>query len=101
MEMVIAALGLGVAAYVFVTGQRNRDPLNKKCAIEIADYLVSSDALEPDDIYQIFKRNGRFQTQARHVASMVADLLTRQGCPTAEVSDIVPLVRAAASRIPQ
>jgi len=66
MEMLIAALGLGVAAYVFVSGRRNRDPLNKKCAIEITDYLVSSDALEPDDIYQIFKRNGLFQTQARH-----------------------------------
>ena len=72
-----------IAWYLIRNGRRNSDPLNRKAAAEICEYLMTPDPGPSDtmDIVEIFRQNARYRSQAKHVASMVPALLINAGVP--------------------
>jgi hypothetical protein len=93
---------LGVVAwYLLRNGKRNGDPLNRKCAAEICEYLTGSDQLSASDIAEIFMRNARYRTQARHIVSMVPAILIKAGYPREQSTSFVPIMYQAAALIPE
>jgi hypothetical protein len=91
---VVAALVVG---YLVFNGKRNSDPLNRKCAAEICEYLTSATDAGVPGIHEIFMRNARYQAQANHVVSMVPVLLMNAGVPRERAMSIVSMLRSAAS----
>jgi hypothetical protein len=101
MTTLISIIAFIVIGYLVLNGRRNSDPLNRKCAAEICEYLVSTENLAVQDIHAIFQQNARYRTQANHVLSMVPSLLMRAGYPRDVAFEFVPLLRAAAAMIPR
>ena len=100
MEIYLGIVGI-IVLYLVITGSRNRDPLNRKCAAEICEYLVTNSAHDPYAIRDIFMRNARYQKQATHVVSMVPALLIMNGIPRAAAMAVVPVLRSGAAMVPQ
>ena len=101
MEFFIGAIVLLVGGYLLRNWKRNSDPLNRKCAAEICEYLASSPDIVVQQIRDIFLRNVRYNIQANHVLSMVPALLIKAGYPKDMAMGIVPDLRAAAAMIPR
>jgi hypothetical protein len=101
MEIVLLIVGVAIGGYLLLNWKRNSDPLNRKCAAEICEYVASSYQISVEDIYAIFMRNARYQAQANHVLSMVPPLLIRAGYPKDASMSVVPILRAAAAMIPR
>lgn len=101
MWFVIGGVVVLVLLYGMVNGSRNRDPLNRKCAAEICEYLTSREEFDPIDILDIFKQHARYQKQASHVASMIRPLLMKAGYSKDAAMQVYPLVKAAASMQPR
>jgi hypothetical protein len=102
MFWVLGAIALLVIAYGVRNGRRNADPLNRKAAAEICEYLTSEGgSSNPADIAAILRGNARYRGNARHIASMVPVLLKEAGIPweVAKVSNQVVL--RAAELIPE
>jgi hypothetical protein len=95
------ALAISFLFYLFKNGSRNNDPLNRKCAAEICDYLTSAEIPSPDEIRDIFIKNARYKVQANHVLSMVPPLLINAGMPKHVAMSVVPLLRSAVSLVPE
>lgn len=53
MEIAVAIVALLIGGYLVINGKRNSDPLNRKCAAEICEYLVASGNPQPDEIVAI------------------------------------------------
>lgn len=96
-----AVLVVLILSYLVINGKRNSDPLNRKCAAEICEYITTSDEPMPDEIAEIFMRNARYKAQANHVLSMVPPLLMSAGIPQPAAMSVVPLLRAAAAMVPK
>lgn len=94
MEILAVLFGI-VVIYLVINGKRNSDPLNRKCAAEICEYLVSKEECSPDEIAEIFINNARYNKQAGHIVSMVPTLLIKAGYPKDEAMNTLPLLRAA------
>ncbi len=101
MEFLLIAVVALVVLYLVVNGKRNSDPLNRKCAAEICEYLVASGAPNVEGVQEIFMRNARYQAQANHVLSMVPTLLMRVGYSFENAQGVVPLLREAVALIPR
>lgn len=101
MWFVIGGVILLVVLYGVINGSRNSDPMNRKCAAEICEYLTSRDEFDPVEIQAIFKEHARYQKQANHVASMVPALLINAGIPRDAAMQIYPLVKSAAAMQPR
>jgi hypothetical protein len=101
MELLVIGVVILAAAYLLRNWKRNSDPLNRKCAAEICEYLTSSSEVSVEGVREIFMRNARYQTQANHVLSMVPALLIKAGYPRDASMSFVPLMRAAAASVPQ
>jgi hypothetical protein len=87
--------------YFMINGSRNSDPMNRKCAAEICEYLTSREDFDPIEIQEIFKEHARYQKQANHIVSMVPVLLMKAGYPRDATMAIVPLLRSAALMQPR
>ena len=101
MEIFLVLLGLLVGGYLLLNWKRNSDPLNRKCAAEICEYVTSSPQISVEEIREIFMRNARYKAQANHVLSMVPVLLIKAGYPKDASMNVVPILRAAAAMIPR
>ncbi|MFB2765683.1 MULTISPECIES: hypothetical protein [Marinobacter] len=101
MWFVIGGIVLLVVMYGVINGSRNSDPLNRKCAAEICEYLTSTEDFDPVEIQAIFQEHARYQKQANHVASMVPALLINAGIPKDAAMQIYPLVKSAAAMQPR
>ncbi|MEX2327981.1 MAG: hypothetical protein WD558_09640 [Pseudomonadales bacterium] len=103
MEIVLILFFLlaAVVIYLIVNRMRNTDPLNRKCAAEICEYLTTKEDCSPDEIAEIFMRNARYNKQAGHIVSMVPALLIHAGYPRESAMNIVPLLRAAQMLVPK
>lgn len=101
MEIFLVVTGLVVGGYLLLNWKRNSDPLNRKCAAEICEYVTSSPQISVEEIHGIFIRNARYKAQANHVLSMVPALLIRAGYPKETSMNVVPILRAAAAMIPR
>jgi len=101
MWFVIGGVVLLVVLYGVVNGTRNSDPLNRKCAAEICEYLTSKEEFNPVEIQAIFQEHARYQKQANHVASMVPVLLMNYGIPKDAAMQVYPLVKSAAAMQPR
>ncbi|MFB6447604.1 hypothetical protein [Bradyrhizobium tunisiense] len=101
VEIFLAVVALVVGGYFFLNWKRNSDPLNRKCAAEICEYVTSAPQINVEDIHAIFMRNARYRAQANHVLSMVPALLIRAGYPKDASMGVVPILRAAAAIIPR
>lgn len=99
MEVVIGIAAL-IVGYLFLNGRRNRNPLNRKCALEICRYLTEDGPVSVEGLRQIFLQNARCKSQANHVLSMVPPLLMDAGFRQEEAMSCVPLLRAAISELP-
>jgi len=59
------AIATLVVMYMVRNGQRNADPLNRKAAAEICEYLTSpGKESDPHEIAQILQSNARYRTLA-------------------------------------
>jgi hypothetical protein len=101
MWYVIGVFLLFVILYLIINGSRNSDPLNRKCAAEICQYLTNTSNPDPIEIAEIFLANARYKNQANHIVSMVPDLLIRLGVSEDAAMGFVPIMRAAAQIIPK
>lgn len=101
MWYVLGGLVVLILGYGLINGARNSDPLNRKCAAAICEYLTTRDEVSPIDIQEIFKENARYRRQANHVASMVPVLLMRVGYPKDAVMQIHQMVVIAAEMQPK
>jgi hypothetical protein len=102
VEIFLVLVGLVVGGYLLLNWKRNSDPLNRKCAAEICEYVTSSSSqISIEEIHAIFLRNARYKAQANHVLSMVPALLIRAGYPKDASMNVVPILRAAAALIPR
>ncbi len=101
MWYVVAGIGAIIGLYLFVNGSRNSDPLNRKCAAEICEYVTSAEDIDPERISEIFKEHARYQKQANHIVSMVPTLLIKAGYPQDAAMSIVPVIRSAAMMQPR
>jgi hypothetical protein len=101
MEIAIGLIAVVVIAYLIINGRRNSDPLNRKCAAEICEYLATAKAPDPADLHAIFMTNARYQAQAMHVVSMVPVLLIKAGYPKDAAMNVAPLIRAVAITLPK
>jgi len=97
----LLAVGVLVVGYLFLNGRRNSDPLNRKCAAELCEYLTSQGQIDVEEIQGIFLRNARYRKQANHVLSMVPVILVRAGYPRDMAMNCVPLLRMAIADIPK
>lgn len=103
MEFLLV-IGAIVVLYLIVNGKRNSDPLNRKCAAEICDFLVDNVGNEectPENIAEIFTNNARYYKQAGHIVSMIPPLLMQAGISKSSALSIVPLLRSAQELIPR
>lgn len=96
----LLAVALAVGCYLLLNGKRNSDPLNRKCAAEICEYVAGPGDISIEGIRDIFMRNARYKKQANHVVSMVPVLLIKAGYPKDVAMGVVPLLREAASEVP-
>jgi len=101
MWFVIGGISLLVLVLMLKNGSRNNDPLNRKCAADICEYLTSRENFEPIEIAEIFKEHARYQAQANHITSMVPLLLMKAGYPKGAAMAIVPLLKSAVLIIPK
>lgn len=101
MWYVIGGIAVLIILYGVINGSRNSDPLNRKCAAEICEYLTNRNDFDVSDIQEIFKKNARYQKQANHVASMVPPLLMKAGYPRDAAMQIYPLLKSAATMQPR
>jgi hypothetical protein len=101
MWFVIGGIVLLVVLYGVFNGSRNSDPLNRKCAAKICEYLTIREDFDPVEIQAIFQEHARYQKQANHVASMVPALLINSGIPKDAAIQIYPLVKSAAAMQPR
>lgn len=101
MEIFLVVVGLVVGGYLLLNWKRNSDPLNRKCAAEICEYVTSSPQISIEEIHAIYLRNARYKVQANHVLSMVPALLIRAGYPKDASMNVVPILRAAAALLPR
>ncbi|MCP5163337.1 MAG: hypothetical protein H6999_10205 [Hahellaceae bacterium] len=101
MWYVIGGIGLLFIILMLKNGARNNDPLNRKCAADICEYLTSKENFEPIEIAEIFKENARYQAQANHITSMVPLLLMKAGYPRDAAMAVVPLLKSAVLLIPK
>lgn len=101
MEIVIVLIVGVVSTYLYVNSKRNSDPMNRKCAAEICEYLVSTDRPDPLFVRDIFVQNARDHKQANHIVSMVPQLLVNAGIPRQAALSIVSALRQAADSIPR
>lgn len=79
MVWIVGTIAFVVVVYLFRNGRKNGDPLNRKAAAEICEYLVSTNEPEIWQIVSIYMENARYRKDARHIASMVPALLTNAG----------------------
>jgi len=97
----VALLGL----YVIRNGSRNSDPMNRRCAAELCELAVSRFEEDIDgfkvEALLIFDAHNRYQSQAMHVASMVAPLLIRAGYPREFAHTVANSLTAVARAIPK
>lgn len=101
MEILLGIVAI-VVLYLVVNRSRNSDPLNRKCAAEICELLVSGqEEITPEQIAEIFKQNARYQKQASHIVSMVPALLINAGYPKEAAMATVPMLRAAQMLVPR
>ncbi|MFK0691582.1 hypothetical protein ACFX5Q_25765 [Mesorhizobium sp. IMUNJ 23033] len=99
---IVGGIVLGLIGwYLLRNGRRNGDPLNRKCAAEICEYLTHSEQVNASGIAEIFMRNARYRTQARHVVSMVPAILIKAGYPSEQSMSFVPIMFQAAALIPE
>jgi len=101
VEVFLFGLIIVVGGYLLLNWKRNSDPLNRKCAAEICEYVTSVPQISVDEICAIFMRNARYKAQANHVLSMVPALLMKAGYPKDASMNVVPILRAAAAMIPR
>lgn len=101
MEIIGLAVLVIVFAYLIINRSRNTDPLNRKCAAEICEYLVSTQDIDPEQIKKIFENNARYQKQALHIVSMIPTLLMSAGIPNNNAMSIVPILQIAAFSRPK
>jgi hypothetical protein len=101
VEIFLAVVGLIAGGYLLLNWKRNNDPLNRKCAAEICEYVTSFPEISIEEIHEIFMRNARYKAQANHVLSMVPALLIRAGYPKDLSMNVVPILRAAVGMIPR
>ena len=101
MWYVIGCIGLLLIFLMLRNGVRNHDPLNRKCAAEICEYLTTRENHDLVEIAGIFKRNARYKSQAIHIASMVQMLLMKAGYPKDAAIAIFPLLKSATLLIPK
>ncbi|MGM5033864.1 hypothetical protein [Tardiphaga sp. 803_E3_N1_3] len=101
MEIVIGDVIAVVITYLVVNGRRNADPLNRKSAAVICEYLAANPHLEPEPIHEMFMRNARYQKQALHIVSMVPALLIKAGYPKQPAMAVAPFLRAVALSVPR
>ncbi|GEC14641.1 hypothetical protein [Nitrobacter winogradskyi] len=101
MEIILGIVAVAVGSYLIINGKRNADPLNRKCAAEICEYLADSPERDPTKIFGIFMSNARYQKQALHVISMVPVLLIKAGHPKEQAMGEVPFIRAVAMSLPK
>jgi hypothetical protein len=101
MEILFVLIGVLVGGYLLLNWKRNSDPLNRKCAAEICEYVTSSPEISVEAIREIFMRNARYKSQANHILSMVPALLIRAGYPKDASMSVVPVLKAAAAIIPR
>jgi hypothetical protein len=101
MELLLIGAAVLIVSYLIINGRRNSDPLNRKCAAEICELLVSDSKVTPETIAGVFMRNARYQKHANHIVSMVPALLDKAGCPREFAFSVVPLLRQAAAMIPR
>jgi len=100
MEIVGAIVAI-IVIYLVINGRRNSDPMNRKCAAEICELLVSKEEVYPEEITNLFLSNARYNKQAGHVVSMVPALLIKAGHPKDLAMSTVPLLRAAQMIVPK
>ncbi len=98
---VLVGIAVIVILYLVVNGKRNSDPLNRKCAAEICEYLTTREEFDPLEICEIFETHARYQKQAKHIVSMVPALLINAGYPKDAAMAIVPLLQLAAFSLPK
>ncbi len=101
MEIAIGLVAIVIVGYLVLNGRRNSDPLNRKCAAEICEYLATSQTPDPSDVRAIFMNNARYQAQAMHVVSMVPALLLKAGYPKDAAMSVAPLIRTVALTLPK
>jgi hypothetical protein len=101
MEIVIGLIAVFIVGYLIINGRRNSDPLNRKCAAEICEYVTQSSEADPAKIHAIFMNNARYQKQGLHVVSMVPALLIKAGYPKDASMGIAPLLRMVALNLPK
>jgi len=100
----VIALLIVVFCHMIWIGRRNNDPLNRKAAAEICAYLTEATndgIIDPVAIAEIFLRNARYRSQARHVATMVPILLENAGYPKELAKHCLARVAEAANLVPK
>lgn len=100
MWVIAGVVAAAIAFYLFLNGRRNADPMNRKCAAEICEYLVSTAEPDPLAVREIFMRNARYQKQANHIVSMVPVQLMSGGLTKQEAMNFVPGLRMVIQTIP-
>lgn len=91
-----------VVGYGIINGRRNADPLNRKAAAEICEYLTGpGEQSDPVEIARILQNNARYRRQAKHVASMVPVLLKEAGVPWEVARHTHTTVSNAAELLPK
>ena len=101
MEIIAGVIVAIIVIYLITNGRNNSDPLNRKCAAEICELLVSKGDVTPEEIASIFISNARYNKQAGHIVSMVPALLIKAGLQKDGAMSIVPLLRAAQMLVPK
>lgn len=99
--IILVAVVAIIAFFIWNNGKRNSDPLNRKCAAELCEYITAAGKIEPDEIREIFMRNARYNTDANHVATMVPVLLINAGYPRDQAMSIFPLLQSITQTIPR
>lgn len=101
--IIVGAIGGIFVAYLIRNGIRNADPMNRKCAAEICQYIAFNCAEDGEDfnelkVFEIFQQNARYRKQGLHVVSMVPALLIKAGHPKdASMALAQPLIMIAAA----
>ena len=101
MEILIGLVAVVVVGYLIINGRRNSDPLNRKCAAEICEYLATTREPNPAQIHAIFMSNARYQKQGLHVISMIPVLLMNGGYPKEAAMGVANMLRPIALSLPQ
>ena len=99
----VAAFLVVLFLHMLWFGRKNSDPLNRKAAAEICEYLTdkAQGAIDLQAIAEIFMRNARYRAQALHVASMIPILLENTGYPKELAKHAMLRVAEAARMVPK